>query len=214
MKRVLLLTLLIIISEYTYSQVEWSQSPKTLNKKFDDWYEGKVLLKNGDSLSCPIAYSPLIPGGLLKVKSNEVIKTYTPQQVESFSFFDETNHKTSTFITLPALNNRPSFFEVLYESRSYSILGEKTIKINKTNYDLVTGVASTYTTSVVRGKYLKYILDVHDWKFYELSKYNIYRLMHDKEKELKKYAKTNHLKLKKTEDCTRMIEEYNRLKTI
>jgi hypothetical protein len=159
---------------------------------------GKILFPSGDTIECQLTYSPLVPGGLLKTKVAEGMKTFSPSQIRSFWFYD--------------YKKELAFFEVLHDNPIYSIVGERTIKISKGNYDPWTAFASTYTSTSVRKNYITYLLDLTAWKFHKLNTANIYKLMHDKNQELKIYIKKNHLKLKKFQDCAKVINEYSRLK--
>lgn len=205
MHRIILLAFLFIKTTGLFCQgVDKSQSPKKLNKRFDDWNKGKVLFKNGDTLNCEFTYSPLVPGGLLKIKENQSIKTYTPDLLDGFSYFE--NGTERKFMSLSG-GRTSRLFEVLFEYQTFSLLGELAIIINKTRDG-----DSNYTVSSVSGKYNNYILDVQNWKYYWRNKKSLLFLMRDRENEIKAFMKLHNIRLKRTDDYINVIVEYTGMK--
>ncbi len=102
-----------------------------MNEFADQWFDGEVTYKNGETILCELSYNPLVPEGLVKIADGDQILTETVYSVESFSFYDSGASSDHTYYSIQIGSRQRMFIELLHESPDYSILGRREILAKK-----------------------------------------------------------------------------------
>ncbi len=102
-----------------------------MNKFADQWFEGEVTYKNGETILCKLSYNPLVPEGLVKIADGNRILTETVYSLETFSFYDSKASSDHTYHSIQIGSRQRMFVELLHESPNYSILGRREISAKK-----------------------------------------------------------------------------------
>lgn len=90
-----------------------------------EWFEGSILLTDGSELKGLVKYNDR--NGVLSYQDGSDARVFTPLRVNAFEFFDESIQKQRIFYTLTYEDvetniERPLFFEVLKEYKTFAIL--------------------------------------------------------------------------------------------
>jgi len=196
-----------------------------LNEMIDEWYEGEVTFWNGTTIFCQLSYSPLVPEGLVKIADGDLIRVLTVHDVESFSFYNQDTYSDHTYYSLPLINNRLMFAELLYEDCFYAILGSRSMVAEITNY--VPGPTGTVARSYeyVNMSYAsiyrpnaasatKFITD-YRWFLADIENHVAYdfnlNVLEDQQKELRKFIRANKLQFETVEDYIAVVKKYEDL---
>jgi hypothetical protein len=124
-----LLSLLLLICANLFSQKKETKVGRKTDDRLlfsdSEWFEGSIMLSNGDELSGLVKYNSST--GILSYQDGSESRVFTPLKVSAFEFFDESSQAQRIFYTLKyedAETNvmRPLFFEVLKEYKTFAIL--------------------------------------------------------------------------------------------
>lgn len=188
-----------------------AQNFEKINKKVEKLWEGTILFNNGDELTCDFVYNPLVPEGLLVVKTDSTTNVYGVTVVRSFSFYDQEVNAIRYFYSLPVKHKqgeviRKYFFELIHGTNQISILGRNTISSKRNRLVIANG-----------SKYFNYdenyLLDHRDNTIYKLSKSEIIRMTKDKMNEIDNFIERHQLGLGKgnLQEYIELLNFYNSL---
>lgn len=191
-------------------QVGYARGVKGINQRVDEWVEGEVVFRSGESKQCTFSYNPLVPEGLLKIAEEDRTLTGTVFSVERFSFYDQKTGRTHTYFSLPIDQRQRIFAELWYDDAQYSILGRKLAWVEK-QYWNTSPVTRTYIQSRVKTWYRQMVLDKKHQETYLLTSKNLIHHMKDKRKEIKQFIKTSKFTFENINDYIAILKEYQRL---
>ena len=195
------------------------------------WYLGELRLKDGTRLKGNLMYN--LEKDIVQLEREERIETYSAQQVISFVLSlpesdDEEAQKQPGyryFFSLPLANNtgykRLSFFEVVVEGKATLLVREYiTMVTDNTNWQRnrsnLRGFsmmdAQPLRPNTRRVLAHKMYLGSLDGKIRELprKRRQVLSLFSDHEKTMKKYIKSEKLRLDRIEDMARFFIHYNK----
>jgi len=120
--RLLFLIQLLSVSLSAYTQ---NSDGEDHFKETDEWFEGSILLTNGNELNGLVRYND--QKAILTFKQGQNSQTFTETKVLSFDFFDERIAKKRKFYSLEYTDarngiDRPMFFEALREYEAFAVL--------------------------------------------------------------------------------------------
>lgn len=186
----------LVIGAIVFSFSSNGQSVDKINKKQARVFKGKIVFNDDTELNCEFTYNPLIPEGLIFVKTDSTTAVYGVTQVKTFSFFDEENKEERFFYNLP-LHDRDGgspigryFFELIHADPHVSILGRFVVRV-KGKPSLVHG----YKRKKVFDLYEKYLFDHRDHTIYRMTKKDILRITADKRNDVEDFVHVNKLTL-------------------
>lgn len=186
------------------------------------WYDGYAKFNDGSVLRGKMAYDPLSYEGLLLIKDNDVISTYTPKQVELFIFSDESQKDLRKFYSFVVEDQRTKykrkyFLEVLFENKFIALLARDHLiasnpdkKVRKINQWNTTNISSRYL--ITSGDSHLKLIYTHTQAHTVLNKKLIYDFFGKFEEEMKIFVRENKLDLKKKEDLIQALERFSYLK--
>lgn len=92
-----------------------------------EWSEGSIMLTDGKELKGLVKYNTR--NGILSYQDGTEARVFTPLRVSAFEFFDESLQKQRLFYTLKYEDSetnveRPLFFEVLKEYKTFAVLSK------------------------------------------------------------------------------------------
>ncbi len=202
-------------------------SVKSQELSTDIWHEGTIVLKTNDTLRGAVKYN--IEENILQYRYSNKMITLSPNKIISFYFYDELIEANRYFRSLeysPYSSYKPEmFFEVLVVgdlsllAREY--ISYETRMINDPflssdpYYNRYTNSASNYVTRRVINYYF-YFFD-HSSKnqnvvLYKEKKKDLYRLMNDKQDEIKQFIKDKKILYNTRRGLSVITEYYNSLK--
>lgn len=176
------------------------------------WHDGEIVLTDGDTLKGLVKYN-LETDIIQFSKDKKTIKTYTARKIVHFEIFDQTSDRYRNFYVLPYnLNGNykaPIIFELIYEGSRMSMLSREAVEYEVTNYPY--SVAGTYSRMVL--VYTNYFLtsDGNIVKFSGKKKDLIHGPMSKRSTEIKKFLKTNNIRLDRRSDVVKVVAYYNSL---
>ena len=152
--------LLIFFSCNLLAQKTKKQEARLLSDRAE-WFEGSIMLTNGNELKGLIKYNDR--NGVLSYQDDTEFRVFTPLRVAAFEFFDESKQKQRIFYTLTYEDyetnvDRPFFFEVLKEYKSFAILSksdrldidQKNTSTSFSGFSSSAGIADPYAPREVR----------------------------------------------------------------
>ncbi|MGB3779040.1 MAG: hypothetical protein WA960_11830 [Tunicatimonas sp.] len=141
---------LVIITGPTFGQkIEYARRAKKMNEFADQWFEGEVTYKNGETILCELSYNPLVPEGLVKIMDGNRILTETVYSLESFTFYDFKATADHTYYSLQIGSRQRMFIELLHENPDYSILGRREILAKKQYHTIYLPTSPTSPSEAV-----------------------------------------------------------------
>ncbi len=187
------------------------------------WHEGEAVLKDNSIIQGQLRYD--LEHDAIQVIVDGKIQTYSSQLVFKFSFLQDDIELIRTFYTLPYANQPgyksiPRFFEVIIEGKMTLLAREYVAQITTStggarfnryrNHPLARTTPSTVTRNYLT--YKMFFLD-HKGNLTEYGgrKKDLYYVLNESQGELKKFVKTNRLKIDKLEDVAKLVAHYNTL---
>ncbi len=190
----------------------------------DVWHKGTIVLKTNDTLRGVIKYN--IEDNILQYRYSNKMITLSPNKIISFYFYDELIKSNRYFRSLeysPYSSYKPEmFFEVLVVGK-LSLLAREYISYetrmmndpfltNDPYYNMYSNSATNYVTRRVVN-YNFYFFD-HGSKnenvvLYREKKKDLYRLMDDKEDEIKEFIKDRKILYNTRKGLSVITEYYN-----
>lgn len=98
------------------------------------WNKGAVILKTNDTIRGAIKHN--LTKSLVQVKLNNMIRTYSAQQVSYYAFYDTFFTRERYFFSLPYARRKhhlkkPTFFEVIYIGNPLTIISRPAVMASK-----------------------------------------------------------------------------------
>lgn len=92
-----------------------------------EWYQGSILLNNGNELKGLVKYNDKME--VLSFENGRHSKSFTSRNVAGFEFFDEVEHRQRVYYAVPfedRRNNieRPLFFEVILDLKDFALISK------------------------------------------------------------------------------------------
>ncbi len=176
---------------------------------FEFWHEGKVVLESSDTLRGFVKYD--LQNDIIQVKANGQLQSFTARKVLLVEIFDASVKRYRQFYSLPYSPNNtyksPKFFELLSEGK-ITLLSRENVELRTYNsnfsyYGTVTQQVMVYKFYLLKpsGALDDFVGKKADWL----------KLMEDKEKLVKDFAKDNHLDFEDKYELTRIVDYYNSL---
>ena len=196
----------------------------------DLWHNGDLTFKDGSITSGLLKYD--LDNNVLMLKSDGMIKTYNPAQVQNFQIQDAVTGLDRRFqsLSLVEKGNRRArkFFEIIYQNKT-SLVAREFIEViiedipkrryyhrNRSIFNEVRnpfnermGPAVNTSKQVSHDFYL--VRENGVVVKIESSPKRLLRVMPFNQKELKSYIKENRLDLDKMEDLVELVSHYNSL---
>jgi len=197
-----LVLLLILVSAITAH----AQFPSEL------WHEGEVVLLQGDTLKGLVKYD-LETDIVQYTRDKKTIKTYTARKLLHFEIFDNTSGRYRSFYVLPYnLNGNyqaPIIFELVYEGKKLTLLSREAIEYQVTNYPY--SVAGSYTRLELVYTHF-FLTDEGNILRFDGKKKDLLRgVMARKSSDIKKFIKTNRLRVERRPDLVKIVAYFNSL---
>lgn len=185
------------------------------------WIEGKVTFKNGETQYCVLNYDATVSEGLLQIRENQKILTYSVKEVESFSFFDDYVGHWRRFYAFPLYLvrggvTRDFFMELVYHGAQWSILRKKERWVGSYTYQMLSPESYFVRRPVKKLKYARYyeicyLLDMKTGKIEELTRDLLLASTQDQQTAIKDYIKEHRLRFHTVEDFVYLLEYYHQL---
>lgn len=199
MKR-LLLTITFLFVVFGMSGQTASNSVASFSA---EWHRGKVIFATGDTLSCDVRFNNALPVGILQIRSSGTILTIEPEDVKSFTWYDEDKERTRKFfsllVTTEELSSHRAFMESLYDDREVSIVNHKTLGLP---YEYMNYTRFISKPSRVNRKYL---LDFSTGQLLPMSRENALKLVGDRN-EVISFIQSRRIRFKSLEDYIDVFE--------
>jgi hypothetical protein len=147
--------LLCSITCFTFAQ---SSLPKTISLAGTEWYEGIVVLDNGQILRGIIKYNAR--NEVLSYESGQFSKSFAPKHVTAFQFTDDATGCQRVFYSIPfedSRNNieRKIFFEHILDAGDFMVLSKVSpLRLEKKEYNPPAFIP--IAGSITGGKYYGY----------------------------------------------------------
>jgi hypothetical protein len=174
------------------------------------WHDGKIVLIEGDTLRGKIRYSQETDILEYSRANASTAIAFSAKKVLYFEIFDRTINKYREFYALPFAvtgdYETPIMFEVVFADKPISLLSREKIEYRVVNnpYSMVGSynrleLVYTYFLITKKGK----IEQFHG------TKKDLLWMLKDRSSEVKKYIKSNRLRLDRRNDLVRIIQFYN-----
>ena len=208
----LLLGVMGVIPSYGQG-VSYARRAEKMNRIVDEWMEGEVTFKDGETILCRLSYNPLVPEGLLKISDGDKIITSTAFDIESFTCYDYDASIDHTYVSFPVTKRNRVFAQLLYEGSRYALLGRKSARITKEywNTDPRTYSTGSYFGTRIKPYYQYVLFSFATSDFQVLTRKDLLRITADRKQEVKAFIRANRLKFRHTEDYVAVLREYERL---
>jgi hypothetical protein len=177
MKRLLLLLSFSLIFTFSFA-------------KEKPWRKGKVMLSNGDTLSCTLRFTRKVKEGLLQIQDGDnKLRILTVKQVRFFEFFDEKRNQLRFFKALsaqPELSGKKHqvFMEIIYRGAFYSIANHRMIGYSEKSFHINPFGKKTVVDN-------PYLLDHQTNEALPLSHENLLKVLRTNQREVNDFIQTN-----------------------
>ncbi|GAA4836796.1 hypothetical protein [Algivirga pacifica] len=182
------------------------------------WHKGVVDLEGGKTMNGKLKYD-LIAESVQLVGGNNLLKSYTVENILAFEIMDAMTHRRRYFFSLPYEdeNNyvKKHFFELLTEGNFITLMAREKI-VEKVDATQNPYWGNTYNARRLVLEYDYFLIDQYgvvrrvDMRKRELAFY----LMKDKREELIAFVDVNRLNIKDREDLIQVIDYYNQIKEV
>ena len=199
----------------------WVSSSTANAQRNAYWIEGKVTFKNGDTQYCVLNYDATVSEGLLQIKEDRKILTYTVRDVERFSFFDDRAEQWRRFYAVPLYLargkvSRDFFMELVYSGSHWSILRKKERWVGSLAYRKLSPESYVLQRPEKKFKYARYyeicyLLDMKTGRIEELTKELLLASVSDEEQMIERFMREHQLRLHEVEDYVTLLDYYHRL---
>lgn len=174
-----------------------------------EWHEGMLVTANQDTLRGNIRYD--LPGNSVQIQTASAIKALSSFKVFYFEIYDEVYDNYRQFYSIPyklrANYNAPVIFELLYEGGLSLLAREKIVQSNQSNGN---PFWSSRSYPVNELKYDFFFLDKKGKiTFFTGGKPELYEIMFRKRDQVKKFVKSNNLRVDELQDLIRIASFYN-----
>jgi hypothetical protein len=173
------------------------------------WHDGKIVLLQGDTLRGLVKYD--LNHDLVQfANGDKSADAFTSRKVLFFEIFDATVKRYRRFYTLPyettGAYKAPIFFELLAEGK-LTLLAREFLEYKTVSSPYYMG---SYSRVVLSHKY--FLLKENGGIVeFDGTKNDLLHEMHDRNKEVEKLIKKEHLRFGEKEDMVRIVSYYNSL---
>lgn len=213
----LILRIIILLLLVTFQFRVFSQNIQKKVEKYENWIEGEIVFKNGKTEKHMLNYNPLVPEGLLQVKDDGKLLTFSVKDVTRFSYFDTDQDKRRVFYTFPVKSEdielvREYFFEIIFDNNYISLVSRPTMVFKKKeNYRY-----GKPKLNLPKIKDYYYLVNMESGELTFCSKKNILAIVDSFDMKIKSYLKEKEIKLGKSnnhvKDYIKVIKYYSSLK--
>lgn len=192
----------------------------------DKWHQGEAVLKDQTVITGMIKYD--LAREAIIVKVGERLETYSAHLVMKFSIIQDGDERLRRFFSLPYVSQKgyktiPRFFELIIEGKMTLLVREYIDQITTGSNGSRFNQRNRYNNNPMNNpnnqvftrrflSYKMFFLD-HEGKMTENSgrKKDIYNVLTEETHDLKKYIKTNRLKIDNLTDVAKLVAHYNTL---
>ncbi|WP_020530705.1 hypothetical protein [Flexithrix dorotheae] len=178
------------------------------------WHRGEIDLTSGETLKGEVKYD--LENDNLVFKSGNMVRSYNATRVEAWQIVDALTKTIRYFYTLPYSTDgssykKPTFFELLSEGEPISLLAKEKV---------VEKVENTYDPYWFGGRNVRVAVQVDDYYLINgqgqiahcrPDEDSLMKFMGDQSKVVKKFIKSNKLKIERRADMIQIIDFYNSL---
>jgi hypothetical protein len=176
---------------------------------FEVWHEGKIVLLEGDTLHGLVKYD-LMKDLVQHTIQGRQAEVYTARKVLYFEIFDKSVNKYRRFFALPFNNTTgykaPVFFELLEEGK-ITLLSREFLETKSSFSAYYPG---SYSRVVLSNKYF-FMKENGDIAEFTGNKHDLLEMMRNREDEVDKFIKSNHLRYEEKYDFAKIVAFYNSL---
>ncbi len=177
------------------------------------WHEGELTLLSGDKLQGKLKYN--LEADVVQLNTINTVQTYSARKILFFEFYDQEYGRYRQFYALPyegTSNYRvPRLFEVLHENTLTLLCREEIVQDNLPQFGYYNYYGNRMGTRQ-RLDFNYYFLN-RDGEIvrYSQKKDDLYNIMDNHQREVRKYIKQNRLKHDRQGDLVRITAYYNTL---
>jgi hypothetical protein len=177
------------------------------------WHEGELTLLDGEKLRGKVKYN--LEADVVQLNTTNTVQTYSARKILFFEFYDQEYGRYRQFYALPyegTSNYRvPRLFEVLHENTLTLLCREEIVQDNVPQF----GYYNYYGNRMGTRQRLDFNYFFLDRKGeivrYSQKKDDLYDIMDNHQREVRKYMKQNRLKHDRQGDLVRITAYYNTL---
>jgi hypothetical protein len=182
----------------------------------DYWHQGEIDLGSGETIKGQVKYE--LERDNLVFQSGNILRSYFAQAVDAWQIVDATNNQIRYFYTLPYSADgpngykKPTFFELLVEGNHLTLFSREQI---------VEKIENVYDPYWFSGRSVRVAVQEENYFFMdkegniqdaEDTLDGVLQFMSDQDKALRKFIKTNELKIERRSDMVQIVNYYNSLK--
>ena len=201
MKKHLCLLLLIILGPLTVSAQYF---PSQL------WHEGELTLLSGEKLRGKLKYN--LEADVVQLNTTNTVQTYSARKILFFEFYDQEYGRYRQFYALPYEGTSnyqvPRLFEVLHENTLTLLCREEIVQDNVPQFGYFGNQMGTFQRLDFNYFFLNRNGEIVR---YSQKKDDLYDIMDNHQREVRKYIKQNRLKHDRQGDLVRITAYYNTL---
>ena len=201
MKKHLCLLLLIILGPITVSAQYF---PSQL------WHEGELTLLSGEKLRGKLKYN--LEADVVQLNTTNTVQTYSARKILFFEFYDQEYGRYRQFYALPYEGTSnyqvPRLFEVLHENTLTLLCREEIVQDNVPQFGYFGNQMGTFQRLDFNYFFLNRNGEIVR---YSQKKDDLYDIMDNHQREVRKYIKQNRLKHDRQGDLVRITAYYNTL---
>jgi hypothetical protein len=177
------------------------------------WYDGKVVLMEGDTISGKLKYD--FDMDMVQLNIRNTLRTFSARKILYFEIYDTQSGALRRFYSLPfrvePTYKTPIIFEVLYEGKLSLLCREVVVTESVPSYSYYGYRQPMYATRA-RLDYVYYFLDSKgDIQRYLMKRPELIGFMKDKSTQVRQYMKKHKLKHDNRNDLFRIVAYYNAL---
>jgi len=177
------------------------------------WYDGKLVLLDGDTIEGKIKYDFEID--LVQSIVNNTMQTYSARKILFFQIYDNVSGTYRRFFSLPykiePTYKAPILFEALYEGKLSLLCREAIVTESAPAYSYYGFRQPIYATRT-KLEFNFYFLDQKgEIEKYMMKKADLLNIMRDKAPQIKQYMKKHNLRHDNRNDLFRIVSYYNAL---
>lgn len=204
MKKQCLLLLIVVLGPLTASAQYFPSQV---------WHEGELTLLEGEKLRGKLMYN--LEADVVQLNTTNTVQTYSARKILFFEFYDQEYGRYRQFYALPYEGSSnykvPRLFEVLHENTLTLLCREEIVQDNIPQF----GYYNYYGNRMGTRQRLAF-----DYFFlnrngeivrYSQKKDDLYDIMDNHQREIRKYIKQNRLKHDRQGDLVRITAYYNTL---
>lgn len=179
----------------------------------DLWYDGKLVLLEGDTLDGRIKYD--FEMDLVQSIVNNTMQTFSARKILFFQIYDNASGSYRRFYSLPyriePTYKAPVLFEALYEGKLSLLCRETIVTESVPSYTYYGYRQPVYATRTRLDFNFYFLSEKGDIEKYLMRKSDLLGMMKDKAPQIKQYMKKHNLRHDNRNDLFRVVSYYNAL---